>query len=68
MTPLYRRIFILPPWKEIYVTDEERKQSWEEALNTYDAMRKVYDRYGYDVLEVPKEDVEKRVEFILRNI
>jgi predicted ATPase len=65
---LYRRIFILPPWKEIYVTDEERKQSWEEALNTYDAMRKVYDRYGYDVLEVPKEDVEKRVEFILRNI
>lgn len=68
MAPLYRRIFILPPWKEIYVTDEERKQSWEEALNTYDAMRKVYDRYGYDVLEVPKEDVEKRVEFILRNI
>ncbi|MFC3198104.1 AAA family ATPase [Parapedobacter deserti] len=27
-----RKIFILPPWEEIYETDTERKQSWKEAV------------------------------------
>ncbi len=66
--PLYHKIFILPPWEEIYVTDSERKQTWEEAQYTFDYMRKLYLKYGYEVIEIPKMDIELRVKFILENL
>mgnify|MGYP000966064771 CR=1 FL=1 len=64
---LYKKVFILPPWHEIYVTDQERKQSWQEAIITYNSMRNIYNKYGYEVIEVPKDSVENRVQFILSN-
>jgi len=32
-----RTAFIAPPWREIYVQDAERIQSWDGAVATYDA-------------------------------
>ena len=29
------QVFILPPWESIYHTDKERKQSFDEAVDTY---------------------------------
>lgn len=63
-----RRVFILPPWREIYQTDKERKQTWAEAVRTYEAMKEVYASYGYQVTEVPKDTVKKRADFILDQI
>ena len=40
-------VFILPPWKEIYQTDNERKQDWQEAEHTYFQMKSTYEKYGY---------------------
>jgi predicted ATPase len=34
----HRRVFIAPPWPEIFGQDNERKQSFEEAQATYDVM------------------------------
>lgn len=34
--PYAQKVFILPPWKEIYELDNERKQTWEEAVYTFD--------------------------------
>jgi len=33
-----RRVFLLPPWKEIYRTDLERKQTFAEAVQVYETM------------------------------
>jgi len=63
--PYNRKVFILPPWEEIYATDNERKQTWEEAVFTFDKMKQTYLEYGYEVIEVPKNNVESRCEFIL---
>ncbi|WP_114789929.1 AAA family ATPase [Niabella yanshanensis] len=63
-----RRVFILPPWREIYQTDKERKQTWAEAVRTYEAMKEVYIGYGYDVIGVPKGTVTSRTDFILEQI
>lgn len=57
-------VFILPPWDEIYRTDNERKQSWAEAEHTYHRLKAVYSRYGYEVLDVPKERVADRMRFV----
>ena len=60
-----RKVFILPPWKEIYHTDSERKQSWEEALLTFAKMMEAYAEYGYELIEVRMGTVENRARFII---
>ncbi|MCP1997342.1 AAA family ATPase [Flavobacterium sp. HSC-61S13] len=63
-----QQVFILPPWREIYKKDNERKQTWEEAVYTFEKMKQTYLEYGYDVIEVPTATVEYRCEFILNCI
>ncbi|REC47427.1 AAA family ATPase [Chryseobacterium pennipullorum] len=61
-------IFILPPWKDIYENDLERKQTFEVAVSTFECMKKIYTDYGYTVVEVPKAKVGVRAGFILDRI
>lgn len=63
-----KTVFMLPPWKDIYRTDGERKQSWDEAVETFDVMVKVYEEYGYDVTEVPRLPVAERADFIIHSL
>ncbi|WP_108424527.1 AAA family ATPase [Flagellimonas amoyensis] len=58
-------VFILPPWQEIYQTDEQRKQDWNEAVFTYNKMIQTYRGYQYDLIEVPKTSVQDRADFIV---
>lgn len=60
--------FILPPWKEIYTTDSERKQSWDEAIETYEVLKQTYIDYAYSIIEVPPGDVAFRADFVLARI
>ncbi|HEX5497357.1 MAG TPA: AAA family ATPase [Mycobacteriales bacterium] len=60
-----RRVFVAPPWPEIYQTDSERRQSLDEAERTYDAMVEAYAGYGYDLVELPRSDIADRVRFVL---
>ncbi len=64
----YDLIFILPPWQEIYTSDNERYESYEEALKISSYLYSTYRRYGYDPIEVPKLSVEERTNFILDKI
>jgi predicted ATPase len=61
-------VFILPPWADIYETDNERKQTWEEAVQTYEVMSDTYRLYGYEVIEVPRIAIEDRLAFVLGKI
>jgi len=60
--------FILPPWKEIYETDGERKQDFQTAIETYNIMKVAYKNAGYDLIEVPLLPVEERADFVLNHI
>jgi predicted ATPase len=62
------RVFILPPWFEIYKTDDARKQTWEEAELTFGNLKKTYLEHGYEMIELPLDSVENRVEIILDHI
>lgn len=64
----YTKIFILPPWEEIYVSDEERYENYEQAKLIYNHLTETYQNYGYSLIEVPKASVEKRIHFILEAI
>lgn len=63
-----KRVFIAPPWREIFGNDEERRQSWSVAVRTYEIMVETYSDYGYELIEVPRAPVEERVEFVMGEI
>ena len=65
---VYDHIFILPPWKEIYVTDEERFESFEQAQDIHHHLVNTYTKLGYNCIEVPFGTVEERNNFILNTI
>lgn len=60
-----RRVFIFPPWPEIFSQDKERKQSLDEAERTFHAVVGAYTDCGYDLVEVPRVCVEERVHFVI---
>jgi predicted ATPase len=60
-----RRVFIAPPWREIYRTDDERRQDWAEAQATYGRILQNLDELGYEAVVLPKASVEERVAFVL---
>lgn len=65
---VYDKIFILPPWEEIYESDSERYENFEQAEIIYHHLKKTYTNYGYNLIEVPKDSVDNRILFILDKI
>ena len=61
----YNTVFILPPWKEIYETDNERRENFEDAVLIYEALKSAYSNTGYDFIIVPKLKIKERLKFIL---
>ena len=64
----YTKIFILPPWEEIYISDDARYENYEQAKLIYDHLKETYQNYGYDLIEVPKGSLSDRITFILENV
>lgn len=64
----HRRVFIAPPWPEIFTQDKERKQSFEEAQATYEVMMETYSALGYELISLPLDSVEQRVHFVMARI
>jgi len=60
----YHKVFILKPWKAIYEQDNERYETFEQALIIHDFLVKSYTEYGYTIIETPFGTIEERVEFI----
>lgn len=61
----YDIVFLLPPWKEIYIQDNERMESFNEAVEIHDALEKTYSSLDYFVIEVPFGTFNQRLRFIL---
>ena len=66
--PYNRVVLLLPPWQAIYDTDSERDQTFEDAVDVYEGMKAWYLQWGYDVLDVPRSNVDERISFILNTI
>ncbi len=63
-----RKVLLAPPWKKIYAVDTERKQTFAEAVRTFDLMVSVYAECGYEIEELPLTSPARRAEFILQQI
>jgi predicted ATPase len=61
----HRRIFLAPPWPEIYVTDSERRHGLNDAVAEYQRLLDVHPSLGYDVTILRKVSMHGRVDFVL---
>lgn len=64
----YDRVFILPPWKQIYIGDNERYETYEQAVEIHDELARCYIQHGYEPVEVPQGSIADRTSFILDHL
>jgi len=64
----FRQVILLPPWEEIYVSDNERLESFQEALQIHNYLTATYQRFGYDPVSIPVGTVRERAEHILQEL
>ena len=64
----YQKIFLFSPWKDIYTSDNERYETFEESvtINTY--LIEAYKKLGYSIIEVPYGSVKDRTDFIINSL
>lgn len=60
----YTKVFILPPWEEIYTADEARYENFEQACLIYEHLKETYIHFGYHPIEIPTGSVEDRLAFL----
>ena len=60
-----RRIFVFPPWREIYATDAERWESFSRMPAVFDNVQRTLRELGYDPVTVPIGSLEERAAFVL---
>ena len=63
-----RKVFLSPPWPEIYGNDSERRHTFEDAKREYDALEASFPRLGYEVVQLPKCDIGERADFVMTGI
>jgi predicted ATPase len=62
------RVFLTPPWPEIYVTDLERRHDLNAAIAEYQRLLDVYPSLGYEATILPKVGAPERADFVLHSL
>lgn len=62
------RVFLVPPWPEIYGRDSERRHGLDDAISEYDRLLATYRAFGYDTIILPRTGVGERADFVLRHL
>ncbi|MGP9666200.1 AAA family ATPase [Halomonas sp. AOP22-C1-8] len=66
--PYNNIVFLLPPWEEIYGKDSERDQTFEEAVEVFEGMKRWYCQWGYETLNVPRGSAYERASYIVKSV
>ncbi len=64
----FHKVFAFPPWKEIYATDTERDQTYQDAVRVHEVLMDWYLQCGYELVEVPAMRVDERCTFIMEAV
>ncbi len=62
------KVFICPPWIDIFENDMQRPESFAYTNCIYEALKQSYQSFGYTLIEVPKTPVRERVAFVLDSL
>jgi len=57
----YEMALLLPPWKAIYIKDNERKEDFEETEKLYFYIKNTYQKNNIPIIEIPFQNPELRI-------
>ncbi len=63
-----KKVFVTPPWREIYRKDQIRKETYEEAVKIHDFVVKAYLEFDYELIDLPRVSPDERIKFILKSL
>ena len=61
----YDCVFILKPWKAIYKQDNERYETFNQAIEIHNYLVESYTKFGYTIIDTPFGTVQERIDFIV---
>ena len=64
----YDYVFLMDPWKDIFISDNERYENFEQSLAIHNHLKRAYNELGYNTIDVPFDSVNNRANFILKSI
>lgn len=62
------KVFVTPPWPEIYVNDPIRTETFDEALQIHRVVVETYRNLNYQIIELPLVPISERVKYLLENL
>ncbi|MGB3472067.1 MAG: AAA family ATPase [Erythrobacter sp.] len=60
----HERVFLTPPWPEIFTTDDSRQHGLADAIADYDRLLIAFRQLKYETIIVPKGSVQERADFV----
>lgn len=64
----YNKIYLFSPWEDIYTSDNERYETFEESIIINQFLINSYTELGYIIIEVPFGSVKERTDFIINSL
>ena len=64
----YDMVFILPPWEKIYIQDNCRYETFNQAKIIYKEIVKIYEYFNMRIIFLKKDSIENRVKEILIHV
>ncbi len=64
----HSRIFLTPPWPELFASDEERRHGLTEAMEEYQRLLAAYASLDYVIDLLPHAPVDQRADYILSRL
>lgn len=64
----YDTVFIVTPWKDIFQSDNVRYETFAQAEEIHEQLLITYKKFGYLLIPIPFDTVEKRADFIIDSL
>lgn len=64
----YTKVFQFLPWEDIYTSDNERYETYEQAVIISKFLHDAYTELDYHIINVPFASIKKRCDFILNSL
>lgn len=64
----YDKVYLFPPYKEIFKNDSERKETFEESVRIYTFLEESYLALGYKPIYMINDSVENRLKFMFNTL
>jgi len=61
----YDQVYVLAPWQDIFTSDNERYENFDQAVKIHEQLLNTYKKHKYNLIDIPFDTIENRVDYLL---